>query len=141
MKKLLSIMIITMITLSLFSCYADSGKRSENAEGEVKENSDQKTDKTASNALSSASASDGVKMTAAVVGLSDKIEVEVIEGEYGASGIYWVITSSETDFIGQDGGSVMKSCLKVGDIVEIIYNGQVMMSYPPQIVAKKITIK
>ena len=29
----------------------------------------------------------GVKMTATVKGIGDKIEVEVVEGEYGASGI------------------------------------------------------
>lgn len=81
---------------------------------------------------------DGAKMTAEVVFVSDRLEVNVIEGEYGASGPYWVITSSETVIVDQSGKRISK--LNVGDKIEIIYSGQVMMSYPPQIVAKKITL-
>ncbi len=80
----------------------------------------------------------GVKMTAEVTAFGDKIEVNVIEGEYGASGIYWVIISDETVIVNTDGTHV--SALKVGDKIEITYGGQVMMSYPPQIVAKKIVV-
>ena len=81
---------------------------------------------------------EGAKMTAEVVFVGDKLEVNVIEGEYGASGPYWVITSSETVIVDQSGKRISK--LNVGDKIEIIYSGQVMMSYPPQIVAKKITL-
>ena len=83
---------------------------------------------------------ESVKMTATVKNISDKIEVEVIEGEYGASGIYWVITYDETAFAGKDGEKITRADLKVGDTVEILYGGQVMMSYPPQIVAGRITV-
>lgn len=81
---------------------------------------------------------DGAKMTAEVVFVGEKLEVNVIEGEYGASGPYWVITSPETVIIDSSGRRISK--LNVGDKIEIIYSGQVMMSYPPQIVAKKITL-
>lgn len=80
----------------------------------------------------------GVKMIAEVKAVGETLEVEVIEGEYGASGTYWVITSSSTVIKDQDGNRV--STLKVGDKIEITYGGQVMMSYPPQIVAKKIIV-
>ncbi len=83
---------------------------------------------------------DGVKMTAEIVAIGEKIEVNVIDGEYGASGIYWVITGSDTVYATADGMTIPPSALKVGDRIEITYGGQVMMSYPPQIVAKKIVV-
>ena len=84
---------------------------------------------------------EGVKMTAVIKNISDKIEVEVIEGEYGASGIYWVNVSSDTVYVNEAGARTTKNALKVGDTVEITYSGQVMLSYPPQIVALQIQIK
>lgn len=84
---------------------------------------------------------EGVKMTAKIVSIGERIEVEVIEGEYGATGPYWVITSSETTYLDKNENVVSRSSLSVGDTVEIVYSGQVMMSYPPQIVALKIRIK
>ena len=83
----------------------------------------------------------GVKMTAIVKGIGDKIEVEVIEGGYGAEGIYWVNYSSETVFVDENDVIISISDLKIGDTVEITYGGQVAMSYPPQISAKRIQIK
>ncbi len=84
---------------------------------------------------------EGVKMTAIIKNIDDKIEVEVIEGQYGATGIYWVNFSDDTVFTNAEGVRLSVSSLKVGDTVEITYGGQVMMSYPPQIVALKIEIK
>ena len=90
--------------------------------------------------LAGGGATDGAKMTAEIVAIGEKIEVNVIEGEYGASGIYWVITGIDTLYLNEDGGVTFRSSLSVGDRVEITYSGQVMMSYPPQIVAKKIVV-
>lgn len=84
---------------------------------------------------------DGVKMTAIIKNIGDKIEVEVIEGQYGVSGIYWVNVSGDTVYTDTNNVRLPASALKVGDTVEITYGGQVMMSYPPQIVALKIQIK
>ena len=67
---------------------------------------------------------------------SKRIEVEVIESDY-AYGIYIVHTENAA-FIDADGNAIKRSDIKVGDTVEINYGGQVMMSYPPQIVALKI---
>lgn len=81
-----------------------------------------------------------VKMTATVLNVTDRLEVDVIEGEYGASGIFWVNVSGETALTDQDGAKLTLADIKEGSTVEIKYGGQVMMSYPPQIVAKSIKL-
>ena len=73
-------------------------------------------------------------MLARVKNVEEKIEVEVIRAKY-ASGIYWVLTSPATRILDEKGNIIKKTDLKAGDTVKIIYSGQVMMSYPPQIVA------
>ena len=80
-------------------------------------------------------------LNAVVTTVNEKIEVEVIEGDYGASGIYWVNFSSDTTFVNANNQTISSSDLKAGDIIEITYSGQVALSYPPQIYAKKIQIK
>lgn len=83
---------------------------------------------------------DNAGMTATVTAVSDKLEVNVIEGEHGAEGIYWVNTSAQTAFTNTNGEPITRADIKVGDTVEIRYTGQVMMSYPPQIVAVRVTV-
>lgn len=78
-------------------------------------------------------------MTAKVLSVGERLEVEVISAEY-AEGVYWVIVGSDTEIFDIDGNSIEKNDIQVGDIVKIEYNGQVMMSYPPQIVARSISI-
>lgn len=80
-----------------------------------------------------------IRMLARIIAMNDKIEVEVIESEY-AFGVYWVITGEETEIYSASGERITRGGLCAGDVVEIYYNGQVMMSYPPQIVARKITV-
>ena len=74
-----------------------------------------------------------------VKNVDEKIEVEVIESDY-AFGIYWVITFEETKFINNKGVAITKEDLENEDVIKITYNGQVMMSYPPQIVAYEIEL-
>ena len=77
-------------------------------------------------------------LKATVLSLTDHhIEVEVIESDY-AFGIYWVLTSADTVFLDANGKSISLSNIKAGDTIKITYSGQVMMSYPAQIVAHKI---
>ena len=71
---------------------------------------------------------------------STSIEVEVIESDY-AFGEYWVITPDDIPYTDKDGVAVSRADLKPGDKIEITYSGQVMMSYPPQIVAKAIKLR
>lgn len=79
-------------------------------------------------------------LTGIVKAVSDRVEIEVVGSDY-AFGIYWVLISDGTELIGADGGAISLSDIKEGDTVEVVYGGQVMMSYPPQIVAKRITVK
>lgn len=84
---------------------------------------------------------DGVKMVARITDMSDgSIMVEVIEGEYGASGPYGVRVNTDTIVCNNNAEKISLSSLSVGDVIEITYSGQVMLSYPPQIVAKKIKL-
>ncbi len=72
-----------------------------------------------------------------ILALDEHIEVEVIESDY-ADGVYWVIVSDATAYENASGEGITKGDLAVGETVEIEYGGQVMMSYPPKIVAKTI---
>ena len=118
MKKIIKIAIM-VLTLSLLSaCGTSSGGGSDVGDGGTV---------------------DPFVLKATVNAVGERIEVEVIESDY-AFGPYWVITSDDTQFVGKNGGKITKQDIKAGDTVEITYNGQVMMSYPPQIVARKITV-
>lgn len=81
---------------------------------------------------------DGVAMKARVNALGDRLEVEVIESPY-TFGVHWVITDSAKVY-DASGNEISISDIAVGDTLEILYSGQVMLSYPPQIVAAKITV-
>lgn len=84
---------------------------------------------------------DGFVLKAVVQGVyDDRIEVEVIESDY-AFGVYWVRTGEQTDYKFADGSSANRSDIEAGQTINITYNGQTMMSLPPQIVAHKIVIE
>ncbi len=84
---------------------------------------------------------DGFVLKAIVQGVyDDRIEVEVIESDY-AFGIYWVRTGDQTSYSLADGSSATRSDIKAGQTISISYNGQTMMSLPPQIVAHGIVIE
>ena len=83
---------------------------------------------------------DGVVMLAEITGIDEYIVAEVVESEY-TYGTHWVITTENTVFYGADGKRISRSDLAVGNTVQITYNGQVMLSYPPKIVATKICVK
>ena len=75
-----------------------------------------------------------------VTNITDRIELNVIEGEY-AYEIYHVLVSEQTDIFGKDGGKITLNGIKTGDTVRVIYGGQVMMSYPPQIAAFEVRVQ
>ena len=83
---------------------------------------------------------EGVVMLARISAVGEKIEVEVLESEY-TSGPHWIITHEKTVYESSRGKKLDREDIKVGDTVEIYYNGQVMLSYPPQIVAHRIIKK
>ena len=80
------------------------------------------------------------KMTATITEIGEKIGVNVTEAEY-AEGPFFVITGENTAYVDRDGNTIKRTDLHVGDTVEIFYGGQVMMSYPPQVVAARIVVK
>lgn len=82
----------------------------------------------------------GFKLTGIVKNVGEVLEVEIIESDY-AFGIYWVLTPAETEFADKNGKKITRLDLVAGDLVEIEYGGQVMMSYPPKIVAKSVKLK
>lgn len=80
---------------------------------------------------------DAFWMKCTVVAVGEKIEVDVIEAEY-ASGPFWIITSDKTVFLNSSDKEITRESINAGDTVIITYNGQVMMSYPPQVVAHTV---
>ena len=79
------------------------------------------------------------KLLAIVKNVGERLEVEVIESDY-AFGEYWVLTPDETKYQDESGIEISREDLKPEQKIEITYGGQVMMSYPPQIVASEIKI-
>ena len=79
------------------------------------------------------------KMKAKILAVNSHIEVEILKDEYN-SGLLWVNYSKETKIVNSAGKSITLEDLKEGDEIEIVYSGQVMMSYPGQIYAQRITL-
>ena len=130
MKKFFITLILFILTFSLVSC-----SLLENVLGKKDDDNDNLNDHDDGSKPGS-----DFKMTAKITEIDEKIAVDVIESPY-TSGIHLVNTAKATEFFGRDGNAISRSDLKVGDTVEILYSGQVMMSYPPQIVAARITVK
>ena len=108
MKTILALLSISM----LLCCHSDSGAPSGAREPEF-------------------------VLKAEVLELGDKILIDVYEGEY-ASGKYLVIIPDGVSITGKDGEKLTRGDIKPSDRLQIVYNGQVMMSYPAQIVAREI---
>ena len=70
---------------------------------------------------------------------AEHLEIEVINSDY-AFGIYWVLISPETKIYSENGDAISIKDIEKGDVLKIVYGGQVMLSYPPQIVAHKIRV-
>lgn len=68
------------------------------------------------------------------------IEIEIIDSQV-AFGIYQALVDSGTLFFNAEGDVIDRADIKVGDTVEVIFSGQVMLSFPPQIYAQKIILK
>ena len=75
-----------------------------------------------------------------VTELGDKIAVDIIEAPDGNSGIYLAITSDNTVYLDSKGDKISRGDIALGDKVTVTYSGQVMMSYPAQIVAYEIKL-
>ena len=84
---------------------------------------------------------DEYKLTGTVTEIDNRhIEINVTDTQ-NAFGIYRILLSDATRFYDRNAEPAAKSDLCVGDTVEVTYNGQVMRSMPPQVVALKIVIR
>ncbi len=128
MKKIMINILLLLSILTLASCHAGQGG-SDGAQG----------DRGGSH-IADGEIGSSVSMLAKIDKLGEKLEVSVLESEY-TFGTHWVITPDATKYYGKDGSPISRDDLKVGDTVEILYSGQVMMSLPPQIVAARISVK
>ena len=81
-----------------------------------------------------------VVMEATVTALGERILVEVTKSEY-TSGPHLVIINERTVIKNANGNRINASDIRMGDCLTIVYSGQVMLSYPPQIVALSIAVK
>ena len=66
-----------------------------------------------------------------------EIHMEIVESDI-AFGLYRVLVQSSTPFYDKDGKEITKDDLKTGDKIDVVFAGQVMQSYPPQIAAIRI---
>ena len=76
-----------------------------------------------------------------VTNLGDKtaLEIEIVDSTI-AFGPYRVLIGNSTTFYGLDGEEISREDIELGDLIEVVFSGQVMMSYPPQIAAKRVYI-
>ncbi len=71
---------------------------------------------------------------------ADGLEVTATEDSEDSFGVYRILTSAETKYEDKAGKAITLGDIKEGDVILISYNGQVMRSLPPQVVAIKIQI-
>lgn len=67
----------------------------------------------------------------------NEIHMEIVESDI-AFGLYRVLVQSSTPFYDKDGKEITKDDLKAGDKIDVVFAGQVMQSYPPQIAAIRV---
>lgn len=79
-----------------------------------------------------------ITFIAEIVSLEEKFLVSVLESEY-TSGEHILITNEKTQYLDSNGNKIEKNSLNKGDKIKVNYSGQVMLSYPPQVVAYVIT--
>ena len=75
-----------------------------------------------------------------VTAVNGGIDIIAEETEF-TSGPYHILVNDNTKFVFENGQNASIADVKAGNKIEIIFNGQVMLSYPPQIAAQKIVIK
>ncbi len=80
------------------------------------------------------------EMVAEILEINDTILVEIKDSEY-LTGKCTIILHEDISYVSNNGGKISKSNLKIGDTIKIGYGGQVMLSYPPQVVAYVIELK
>ena len=129
MSRFLKILLLVAILVTLGACSANESDKA--GDSESKENQSEEENGGAE--------AEKFVMYAEIINVGDKIEVNVYEAEF-AQGLYWINTDKNTEIIGKSGEKISLSDLKVGDKIKITYNGQVALSYPPQVYAMKLDV-
>ena len=120
MKRLLNTIILIATALLLFSCApTESDTSTPNTEGGNGE---------------------GYKLIGTVTGITHRSFDILITDTQDAYGTYRILLDKSTEIRTKDGKVISKEAIKASDTVEITYNGQVMRSIPPQVVALKIVV-
>ncbi len=68
------------------------------------------------------------------------IVMEIIDSQV-AFGIYHVLVDTGTVYVDEDGNAISRDSIKVGDTIEVVFSGQVMLSLPPQIYAQRVILR
>ena len=140
-NRLVLLPIVILSLLLMTSCSSFNGLLAffnfGSSEEDVKTSDKEDSDKTNNFSEGDLNMNETFVMRAEIENIEDKITVKVYESEY-ADGTYLIIYGESTVFSTSDASSISVSDLKAGDKIEITYNGQVMMSYPPQVAAIEI---
>ena len=96
-----------------------------------------KSDNRDQNDLPASAETNTVTMEATVTEVGERLLVEVTKSEY-TCGPHVVLINDGTVIEDTNGNAISSESLQVGDKLTILYSGQVMLSYPPQIVALHI---
>lgn len=126
MSKRFLALILALLTLFLTGCSAENAGGAKNA-GENGNNGNIELSGNEAVFKAKVTSTDNPRL----------IEAEIVDSDV-AFGIYWVLTSDATSYYGPDGDEIGREDISVGDTIEIVFSGQVMRSYPPQIAAKRI---
>ena len=141
MKKISFALFIVIIAMLLVSCMKTDPSDSEDDSDKNDGSFNGRDDNINSGNENMTNGAESFVMTATVVSTDELLEVDVVSAPHGNTGRFWVRVSENTSFTSSSGESISLSDVQVGDIIEITYSGQVMMSYPPQIIAISITVK
>ena len=139
-KKIFAIAILVMM-LFLMGCGKGNGNGGEGSEGGGQSNPGESSSGSTKGGVDEKNENGEYFFKATVTDVSNKkcLVVEVIESKI-AFGTYHVLINSSTEFVGSDSVPINISDIKVGDTIEIIFDGKVMNSFPPQISAHKIIL-
>ena len=141
MKKRIFYIFFLVMMLLLTGCASvnEPDGALENAGGEASggEDTDNNSENNGTSGVTPKNDAFVLKATVSSAEEAGRLLVEVIESDY-AFGPYWVLVGGDTLFLDSSGKVIAQSEICVGDTIEITYGGQVMMSYPPQIVASKV---
>lgn len=123
MKKSFLLLGFLALALLLSSCQSNATAKGEENDGALPTNAD---------------TSPSFVLEGVVTELGERLLVEVTRSEY-TSGPHLVILTDETEIKNASGKALSREDISVGDTLSVVYNGQVMLSYPPQIVARSVT--